>query len=216
MRAEGLPVPREAPAGAGGFPGHSELPRVCLQSCISSTCPTTRDLLWLLSGQGSQESTAWEVSACQVIPLFQLRHKKGNTAHVFKQIPGFEVKPRKSRIRCYIWQPFLRAGCWEVRRINGSLKPAVGCGHGLPLSWGTALLQLPLPFPGSQGSIPGLYPRPVPMLPAWLTEHSFSTLFAQVSPFSSQIFPLSLLCSPITAHCLSRSTDTDDSSPDFV
>lgn len=86
----------------------------------------------LLSSQGSGESTAWEVTACRVIPSFQLRHKKGNIAHVFKQIPGFEVKYRKSHIRCDIWQPFLRAGCWAVRRINDSLKPGLGCGQGLP------------------------------------------------------------------------------------
>lgn len=180
-----------------------------MQSCIS-TCPTTRDLPWLLSSQGSGESTAWEGTAYKVIPIFQLRHKKGNIAHVFKQIPGFEVKYRKSHIRCDIWQPFLRAGCWEVRRINGSLKPGLGCGQGLPCQLGHCSSPAASAFP----RIKGKNPRPVSMLPAWLTEHSFSTLFAQVSLYPNQIFSLSLLCSPVTAH--SSSPDTDHSSPDFV
>lgn len=121
VRAEGLTLLREGPA----------LAQVC-ETAFPPLQSTGPDHPRLLSSQGSGESTAWEVTACQVIPSFQLRHKKGNIAHVFKQIPGFEVKYRKSHIRCDIWQPFLRAGCWAVRRINDSLKPGLGCGQGLP------------------------------------------------------------------------------------
>lgn len=84
-------------------------------------------------------------------------------------------------------------------------------GTGCPVSWATAPLQLPLPPPGSKGRIPGLDPCCL-----LFTQHSFSTLFAQVSLHSSEIFPLSLLCSLVTAHSSSPGTDTGDFSPDLV
>lgn len=90
---------------------------------------------------------------------------------------------------------------------------------GCPISWDTALLHLALPFPGSKGSIPGLYPRLVSQacIYAACLVHRAQLLHPFCPGFSllKSDFPASLLCSPFAVPSSSPGTDTGDSSPDF-